>query len=137
MQTPQNWQTAKQETLALWLRIREMVDDPDEIELLTEINAICALCEVAKADDSEVADSEADDSEVHGRCAHCLAYQQFGGCGAVNGEMSELVAERDWNGLSVMVDRFVESLRGLEVPPLDEPLVPLPSPGQAAGDGQK
>ncbi len=112
MQPKLDWQAAKEETLALWLKIREMVDKPDEITLLTEINAICDLCDVA----------EASEPEVFGRCERCIAYQQFGGCQGINAEMSERIVERDWKGLAVLVDRFIENLEALEVaPPVEDP----------------
>jgi len=107
------WQTAKEETLTTWLKIRQMVEDPDEIELLTEINAICALCDCAQAAEPE----------VHGRCERCLAYQQFGGCRGINAEMTERVVEADWQGLTAMVDRFIANLRTLEIP--HEPAAPV------------
>ena len=68
------WRTARDETLVLWQNIRGMIDEPDEIELLTEINALCALCEVANAEEPKTLTC----------CERCLAYQQFGGCRGVN-----------------------------------------------------
>lgn len=106
MEPQLDWQAAKEETLALWLKIRGMVAEPDELELLTEINAICDLCDVAQ-------DAA---PQVFGRCERCLAYQQFGGCHGINGEMSERVVEHDWEGLLVLVDKFIDNLRALEVP---------------------
>lgn len=106
MQPNPDWQAAKEETLELWLKIRGLVAEPDEVELLTEINAICDLCDVAQ---------EAS-PQVFGRCERCLAYQQFGGCRGINGEMSERVVAHDWEGLLVLIDRFIDNLKTLEVP---------------------
>jgi hypothetical protein len=101
-----DWTAARDGTLELWLKIRTMIDQPDELELLTEINVICDLCDVAQAAAPQ----------VHGRCERCLAYQQFGGCSGINAEMSERVVAKDWQGLRVLVDRFIENLRNLELP---------------------
>ena len=110
MQSDLNWQVARDQTLELWLKIRGMVAQPDEVELLTEINAICDLCDVAQNAAPQ----------PFGRCERCLAYQQFGGCHGINGEMSERVVEHDWEGLLVLIDRFIDNLRKLEVPPPGE-----------------
>ena len=72
------WAEAKERTLELWTRIRRMADEPDELALLTEINAMCDLCDKAR-EEAGVESLE--------MCPHCLAYQQFGGCRAVNAEI--------------------------------------------------
>ena len=102
-----NWTSARDETLDLWRKIRGMIDAPDELELLTEINAICALCDAA---------NEAEPRDL-GRCERCLAFQQFGGCREINLEMSERIVEEDWDGLRLLVDRFIQSLEDLDLPP--------------------
>ncbi len=101
-----SWQTARDETLVLWRKIRGMIDRPDEIALLTEVNAICALCEAAG------------EREPHDltRCERCLAFQQFGGCRAINLEMSERIVERNWGSLRALVDDFIHHLETLEIP---------------------
>lgn len=101
-----DWVAARDGTLELWLGIRDLIDHPDELELLTQINVICDLCDAAQAAAPQ----------VHGRCERCLAYQQFGGCAGINAEMSERVVAKDWEGLRVLVDRFIENLRNLEIP---------------------
>ena len=106
MQPNPEWRAAQEETIKLWLKIRDMVEEPDEVTLLTEINAICDLCDVAQ----EAA------PQPFGRCERCIAYQQFGGCHGINGEMSERVVEHDWEGLLVLIDRFIDNLRSLELP---------------------
>jgi hypothetical protein len=107
MEPTLNWEAARQDTLNQWLKIREMAREPDELELLTEINTVCELCDVA----------EAADPEVFGRCERCLVYQQFGGCRGINAEMSERIVEHDFEGLLVLIDRFIGNLRALRVPP--------------------
>lgn len=106
-----NWRSATDDTLALWRRIRAMIEIPDELDLLTEINAACAMCEAA-------AEEEPRDL---GRCNRCLAFQQFGGCHEVNLEMSVRVAEKDWEGLRELVDQFIHNLETLEIPPQAAP----------------
>ncbi len=100
------WESAKAETLELWRKIRQALDEPDELELLTEINAICALCDAAAAEKPRTLT----------RCERCLAFQQFGGCHGINLEMSERVVEKDWTAVRVLVDRFIHILENLEVP---------------------
>lgn len=101
-----SWRSATDETLGLWRRIRSMIDSPDELELLTEINAACAMCDAA---------TETEPKDLT-RCERCLAFQQFGGCHEINLEMSVRVAEKDWDSLRNLVDRFIHNLENLEVP---------------------
>lgn len=97
------WPEALDDTIALWERIRSAIGSADELQLLTDIHAVCALCETA--------DSEA--QAVGGRrCDHCLYLQQWGGCQAIGGLMSEKVVARDWVGLRSLVDGFIDQLRG-------------------------
>jgi len=106
METNHDWQAAMDDTVALWRKIRQMVEEPDELELLTEINAVCDLCEVAQAAAPQ----------AFGRCERCIMYQQFGGCRGINAEMSECVVAGDWDKLLTLIDRFVGSLEAAEVP---------------------
>ncbi len=101
------WKSARDETLDLWRGIRNMIDEPDELELLTEINALCALCEAANAEEPKTITN----------CERCLAFQQFGGCRGVNLEMSLRVVDKDWGALRELVDRFIDHLKHLELPP--------------------
>ena len=57
------WTTARNETLELWRKIRTMIETPDELELLTEVNAACALCEAAAGEEPQDLT----------RCDRCLA----------------------------------------------------------------
>ena len=100
------WETALDETLDLWRNIRGMIDEPDELELLTEVNAICALCDAA---------TEQEPRDLT-RCERCIAFQQFGGCQKVNLEMSERIVAKDWDALRGLVDEFIHSLEHLELP---------------------
>lgn len=102
-----DWREAKQSTIQLWRRILDSVGDADEVELLAEINAACALCEAAH---EEAAGR-------HDRCAYCLASQQFGSCKQINFEMSERVVERDWPGLRDLILRYLADLESMETPP--------------------
>jgi len=102
------WRQALDDTIGLWERIRAGVGTTDEVQLLTDIHAVCSLCEQA--------DHEA---YVEGgrRCDHCLVFQQWGGCQGINGLMSERVVEKDWDGLRTLVDQFIDELR-TTVPPV-------------------
>lgn len=100
-----DWQEAQRAALANWRGIREAIGGHDEVELLTEINAVFSFCEKAE---------ESAGSPI-GRCRHCLAYQQFGGCRGISGEMSLRVAKRDWEGLTELVDTFIRQLEELDL----------------------
>jgi hypothetical protein len=101
-----DWEAAKAQTLELWRTIREKLDEPDELELLTDINAICALCDAAATEEPKSLT----------RCERCLAFLQFGGCQGINLEMSERVVEQDWEAVRDLVNQFIHSLETLEVP---------------------
>ncbi len=100
-----NWKEAQRQALVNWGSIREAIGGHDEVELLTEINAVFSFCEKA----------EEDAGAPIGRCRHCLAYQQFGGCRGISGEMSLRVAKRDWEGLTELVDTFIRQLEELDL----------------------
>jgi hypothetical protein len=101
-----NWQEAKVGTIEQWLGIRESINSEDEVRILTEINAVCDLCDIARA--------EAPGPEE--RCDHCHFYQQFGGCQEVSWKMTERVTEHDWDGLRGLVDEFIARLRLMDQP---------------------
>lgn len=104
---PTLWKPAVDETIALWRKIRTMIEIPDELDLLTEINAACAMCDAAGSEEPRDLS----------RCERCLAFQQFGGCHEVNLQMSVRVAEKDWEGLRQLVDQFIHRLEELRIPP--------------------
>jgi hypothetical protein len=101
-----SWEEARTRELAHWLAIRDGIGTAAPVELLTEINAADAFCERAR---EETADDPA------GLCSRCLFFQQFGGCRATGGRMSERVAEGDWEGLRALVDEVIGRLRALDV----------------------
>lgn len=100
------WTEAIQGTIRQWTVIREAVGVADTVTLLTEINAVCDLCEK----------SETEAGNGIERCQYCLFYQQFGGCQEVSGRMSEAVVEKDWDRLLHLIDEMVQGLRKLELP---------------------
>lgn len=102
----QDWKQARQQALGTWRDIRGSIGEADTLGLLTDINAVFALCDKAK----EEAGGDAD------RCRYCLFYDQFGGCREVSGDMSEKVVEKDWEGLRELIDEFIAHLEELEVP---------------------
>ena len=105
---PSTWAEAWRDTFDTWQRIRRGLDDPDEVWLLTEINAVCGLCEVAR--------TEADRSGGGRKCEHCLFYEQFGGCSKVCAELGERIAAHQWQAARRMVDGFIADLNRLELP---------------------
>jgi hypothetical protein len=102
------WQQALDETISSWERIRDGIGDADELQLLSDINAVCDLCRMS--------DDEAHESGGR-RCDHCLVFQQWGGCLGINALMSEKVVEKDWDELRHLVDRFITELRTTATPP--------------------
>lgn len=100
------WSEAIDGTVRQWIDIREAISRADELELLTEINAVVDLCEKA----------EEEEGSPFGRCRRCLFYQQFGGCQDLTLRMSEAVVERDWNRLRHLVDETIRSLKSLTLP---------------------
>lgn len=101
------WRQALDETITLWERIRDGIGSADELQLLSDINAVCSLCEKADVEAHE---------EGGRRCDHCLVLRQWGGCQEINGLMSEKVAEKDWDGLRELVDEFIRRLRSTAPP---------------------
>lgn len=102
------WDEARDETLNTWRRIRASIGEASDVDLLTEINAVCALCERAE-----------EEQHAHGeegsRCDYCVAFQQFGGCYGATREMSERVAMGDLDGLRELVDDFIGRLQAIEL----------------------
>ncbi len=103
------WHEAKDRTVALWEGLRERADTMDELELLTELNAAFALCEVAEADLQAAGGGP-------NHCRYCAFYQQFGGCRGISLRMSVRVVEHDREGLRELIDEFLGYLRALAVP---------------------
>jgi hypothetical protein len=104
-----DWRQARDATLSDWRRIRASIGEADPIELLTDVNAVCALCE--KADEEP--------PEGKSRCERCLVARQFGGCSQLNGLMSEKIAEHDWEGLTALVDEFLHELETVDLDDAD------------------
>lgn len=106
------WTDAIQGTIRQWTDIRAAVGVADTVTLLTEINAVCDLCEK----------SEAEAGNGIERCRYCLFYQQFGGCQEVSGRMSEAVVEKDWDRVRHLIDETIHGLRRLALPAERSPL---------------
>ena len=100
------WKEAQEGTIRQWESIRDAVGTADTVKLLTEINAVCDLCQ--KSD-------EVKGDTPFGRCDYCLFYQQFGGCQKVSATMSELVASRRWDEVRALVDDMIARTRAMAV----------------------
>ena len=100
------WKEAKQGTIRQWEAIRGAIGKADTVELLTEINAVCDLCEKS--------DQEA--GTPFGRCDYCLFYQQFGGCREVSARLSELVASGELDEVRTIVGDMIRKTEALVVP---------------------
>jgi len=101
-----DWEEARNRELAHWSAVREAVGAASQVELLTEINAADALCEKSRTEAGGAPDF----------CGRCLFYQQFGGCRAATGRMSDRAAAGDWEGLRELLDGYVAHLRAFSVP---------------------
>jgi hypothetical protein len=102
------WTEAKTATLAKWRDIRRSLAEPDPLALITEINAVCSLCETAK-----------ERARSHGTwltCRYCLAFQQFGGCSDLRCHLSEAIARKDWAQAGALVAQAIADLEALELP---------------------
>jgi hypothetical protein len=101
------WKEAQEGTIRQWTDIRDSIGTADIVTLLTDINAVCDLCE--KSDETKGA-------TPFGRCDYCLFYQQFGGCSEVSARMSEMVAEGRFDEVRTLVDDMIAKTRLMKVP---------------------
>lgn len=101
-----SWTEAIDNTLRQWITIRDSIGSASEVELLTEINAVCDLC----------AQSEKEAGNALERCEHCLFYQQHGGCRELSARMSEAVVSKDWSELRRLIDTTLHDLEAMDLP---------------------
>ena len=101
-----NWTEAIDGTVRQWNDIRNSIGTASEVELLTEINAVCDLCTKSEAEAGSGID----------RCQHCLFYQQQGGCRELSARMSEAVIGKDWNQLRRLIDETLRGMKSLQLP---------------------
>lgn len=111
-----DWNQALRSTIRQWEAIRSCIGNAHEIELLTEINAVCDLCEKAEEE------SCAHTGFFYDRCRYCIAFQAFGGCQEISARMSEAVVQKDWPRLRHLVDETLHALAAAQ---------PLATPGTA------
>lgn len=105
-----DWNQAMRSTIRQWEAIRDSIGSAHEIELLTEINAVCDLCEKARTE------ACAETGAPFDRCQYCLAFQRFGGCQEISARMSEAVVEKDWPRLRHLVDETLHALTASQFP---------------------
>lgn len=101
------WKEAQEGTIRQWKTIRDAIGTADTVTLLTEINAVCDLCE--KADETK-------GETPFGRCDYCLFYQQFGGCREVSARMSELTVENRLDEVRALVDEMIAKTELMKAP---------------------
>ena len=99
-----DWKDAKDGTIQEWKRIGTSIGSAEEVVLLADINAVCDLCRAA---------SDAAEDSSH-RCESCLGFKELGGCRDANLAMTELVMDKDRDGLRVLVDEFLAALESLD-----------------------
>ena len=101
------WKEAKEGTIRQWTAIRDSIGTADTVTLLTDINAVCDLCQ--KSDETK-------GDTPFGRCDYCLFYQQLGGCREVSARMSELTAENRLDEVRALVDDMIARTRLMKLP---------------------
>lgn len=109
------WQEAKDSTIQQWITIQSLIGCADTVELLTEINAVCDLCDKSE----EVAGTPI------GRCQSCLFLQQFGGCREVSAHLSELVVSGQLDEVRALVEGMIRATRRLQVPEEHRSVLPV------------
>ena len=107
------WKEAQEGTIRQWEGIRNAIGTADTVTLLTEINAVCDLCEKSE----EVAGNPSQ------RCEYCLFYQQFGGCREVSARLSELTVEGRLAEVRTLVDDMIAKTAMMKVPDERLPVV--------------
>ena len=108
------WKEAQEGTIRQWESIRDAIGTADTVTLLTEINAVCDLCE--KSD-------EVKGETPFGRCDYCLFYQQFGGCREVSARLSELTVDGRLDEVRALVDDMIAKTALMKVPAERLPVV--------------
>jgi hypothetical protein len=102
------WKEAKQQTVAQWRLLIDRIGHDDVLDLLIELNAVTALCERARVEALEHGEPR--------KCQYCLAYDQLGGCGAVEEVLSEKLVAGEWDEARDLARRILADLESLEVP---------------------
>lgn len=102
------WAEAKQKTVEQWRTLIPRIGVDDPLELLSEVNAVNALCDRARV--------EAARHDDWRKCRFCIAFEQLGGCGAVEAVLSEKILAREWDEARDLARRVLGELIALEVP---------------------
>ncbi len=101
-----DWRDARDRTLSEWLRIRESVPVADSVELLTAINAVCALCDKAR----EAAGSAAE------RCSRCIAFGDSATCEEYRFRLGELILDKDFDTADRLLEEIIHRVRQAPLP---------------------
>ena len=103
-----DWEQARARSVAHWRRIQDAIGAAEPFALMQEVNAVIALCEMARRD-----------ARTHGdwrTCRYCLAFQQIGGCSELQREMMGALIARNWDHARQYAAHAIALLEGLEVP---------------------
>jgi len=103
-----DWEQARARSVAHWQRILGAIGTGEPFELMQEVNAVIALCEMARRE-----------ARAHGdwrTCRYCLAFQQIGGCSELQREMMGALIARNWDRARQHAAHAIALLEALEVP---------------------
>lgn len=99
------WKEAKERTLTEWLKISDSLGQADSVSLVTEINAVSALCDKAR----EVAESATE------RCSHCIAFGDTKICEDYRFRLSELVLQEDLGSARELLAEIIARIRDADL----------------------
>lgn len=103
-----DWEQARARSVDHWRQILAAIGTRDPFELMQEVNAVLALCDMARRE-----------ARTHGdwrTCRYCLAFQQIGGCSELQREMMGALIARNWDHARQYAAHAIVLLEGLEVP---------------------
>jgi hypothetical protein len=111
-----NWSQAKQRTIEQWRALIPRIGSDDPLDLLAEVNGVTALCEQARI-------AAAEHGDWH-KCRYCIAFEQQGGCGAVEAVLSEKLMSHEWDEARDLARRVLSDLEALDIPDDDDLATP-------------
>lgn len=95
------WKLALDATIAEWEVIRDNIGKANPVDLVTEINAVCELCDKA---------SHEADQPGH-RCRYCIVFGTDRGCRDLRLELTQSLLDEDWESSRAQVDEVLRIFR--------------------------